>query len=95
MSRPTSVAAHSAHHTSTALVSKQPLAELLLANLRLLDLDLREDWPEITPRTFNTKDTQQNQKQRIKCTEWILYRLFELWDPEETRDVGITPEAQA
>lgn len=67
--------------------AKQPVAELLLANLRLLDLDLRADWPDVTAKTFSTKDTQQNQKQRIKCTEWILYRLFELWDSEETRDV--------
>jgi hypothetical protein len=85
MSRPVSVASYGALQLTPTL-HKQPLAELLLANLRLLDLDLREDWPDITIKTFSTKDTQQNQKQRIKCTEWILYRLFELWEPEETRD---------
>ena len=79
----------------TSAATKQPLVELLLANLRLLNLDLRQDWPELSPRTFSTKDAQQNQKQRIKCTEWVLYRLFEIWDPEETRDVGLLliPEA--
>jgi HAUS augmin-like complex subunit 6 N-terminus len=66
------------------------LSELFLTNLRLLDFDKRPDWPNITPKTYTTKDGQnQNQKQRIKCTEWVLYRLFELWDPEETRDVRL------
>lgn len=60
---------------------------LFLTNLRLLDLDRRSDWPEITPQTFSTKDAQQNQKNRVKAVEWTLYRLFELWDREETRDV--------
>ncbi|QDS69794.1 hypothetical protein FKW77_010398 [Venturia effusa] len=61
-------------------------AELFATNLRLLNFDLLEDWPAITSKTFSTKDVQQNQKQRIRCVEWALYRLFELWDPQETRD---------
>ncbi|KAH0343294.1 hypothetical protein KCU83_g8909, partial [Aureobasidium melanogenum] len=36
--------------------------------------------------TFDTKDALQNQKKRIACVEWSLYRLFELWDRETTRD---------
>jgi hypothetical protein len=60
---------------------------LFLTNLRLLDLDLRDDWPHITALTFSTKDSQQNQKKRIQCVEWALYRLFALWDPEETQNV--------
>lgn len=60
---------------------------LFLTNLRLLDLDLRDDWPDITALTFSTKDSQQNQKKRIQCVEWALYQLFALWDPEETRNV--------
>jgi hypothetical protein len=60
---------------------------LFLTNLRLLDLDLRDDWPDITALTFSTKDAQQNQKKRIQCVEWALYQLFALWDPEETRNV--------
>ncbi|RDL38899.1 Uncharacterized protein BP5553_03239 [Venustampulla echinocandica] len=59
---------------------------LFLTNLRLLDLDLRGDWPNITDRTFSTKDAQQNQKKRIHCVEWALCQLFELWDPEETQN---------
>ncbi|KFY44462.1 hypothetical protein V494_01462, partial [Pseudogymnoascus sp. VKM F-4513 (FW-928)] len=59
---------------------------LFLTNLRLLDLDTREDWPGITPVTFTTKDSQQNIKKRIQCVEWALFRLFELWDPEEARE---------
>jgi hypothetical protein len=60
---------------------------LFLRNLRLLDLDRCEDWPGITDLTFSTKDTQQNQKKRIQCVEWALYRLFSLWDPEGSRNV--------
>lgn len=62
---------------------------LFLANLRLLELDLRDDWPDITPLTFSTKDAQQNQKKRIQCVEWALYQLFALWDTEETQNVCI------
>src|ERR1700716_956616 len=57
---------------------------LFLTNLRLLDLDLLDDWPDITTLTFSTKDAQQNQKKRIQCVEWALYQLFAIWDPEET-----------
>ncbi|PVH73487.1 hypothetical protein DL98DRAFT_519903 [Cadophora sp. DSE1049] len=59
---------------------------LFLTNLRLLDLDLRADWPDISALTFSTKDAQQNQKKRIQCVEWALYQLFALWDAEETRN---------
>jgi hypothetical protein len=62
------------------------LLELYLTNLRLLDLDHRPDWPNITARTYATRDAQ-NQKQRIFCTEWALFRLFELWSPDETQYV--------
>lgn len=62
---------------------------LFLRNLRLLDLDQRDDWPGITEVTFSTKDTQQNQKKRIQCAEWALYHLFALWDPEEARNVRL------
>jgi hypothetical protein len=62
---------------------------LFLTNLRLLDFDLRDDWPDITALTFSTKDAQQNQKRRIQCVEWALYQLFAIWDPQETREVFI------
>ncbi|TVY64259.1 hypothetical protein LSUE1_G006909 [Lachnellula suecica] len=65
---------------------------LFLTNLRLLDLDLRKDWPDITTRTFHTtKDAQQNLKKRIQCVEWALYQLFSLWDPEETQNPFYPP----
>ena len=60
---------------------------LFLTNLRLLDLDKHHDWPSTLLQTLGGKDGQQNQKNRIRCVEWALYRLFELWDPEETRNV--------
>jgi len=68
-----------------------PLADLFVTNLRLLDLDKRPDWPDIDPKTFSSKDVLgQNQKARIRCCEWALYRLFEIWDPEDTKDVRFT-----
>lgn len=56
-----------------------------LTNLRLLDLDLLEDWPDITTATF--AGTTQNHKRRVQAVEWALYRLFEIWDPEDTASV--------
>lgn len=92
MSRPPSVASETQSMPPPPVPSKVTSfvdnSELLATNLRLLNLDLLEDWPTITSKTFSTKDAQQNQKQRIRCTEWALFRLFELWDPQETRDVG-------
>lgn len=77
MSRPNSI---------VSLQSSPSAAQLFVTNLRLLNLDRLPDWPSITPRSFSTKDRQQNQKQRIRCVEWALYRLFELWDPDETKE---------
>jgi hypothetical protein len=60
---------------------------VLVTNLRLLDLDLSPDWPGINAQTFSAKDATQGQKKRIQCTEWALYQLFSLWDPEEAKNV--------
>ncbi|KAL3486375.1 HAUS augmin-like complex subunit 6 N-terminus-domain-containing protein [Aspergillus germanicus] len=57
---------------------------VLIRNLQLLELDQLEDWPGVTPRTFSP--SSQNQRQRIKAVEWILYRLVAFWDPETARD---------
>ena len=62
---------------------------LLLTNLHLLDLDRRDDWPSLTAQTFTSKNTLQNEKTRIQCVEWAFYRLFETWDPVETKDVRL------
>ena len=72
---------------STQVATGPSNVVLFLTNLRLLDLDLRKDWPDITPLTFSTKDAQQNQKKRIQCVEWALYQLFTIWDSEEARNV--------
>ncbi|KAF2763077.1 hypothetical protein EJ05DRAFT_495918 [Pseudovirgaria hyperparasitica] len=59
---------------------------LFVTNLRLLDLHHLSDWPDITEASFATSSKDhQNQKQRIRQAEWALYRLFETWDPSETR----------
>ncbi|KAK6005026.1 hypothetical protein QM012_007805 [Aureobasidium pullulans] len=93
MSRPESVAgsAPNLSHTSRPLAPKPRAVSpsnisLFVSNLRLLNLDQRQDWPDITVQTFDTKDALQNQKKRVACVEWSLYRLFELWDRETTRD---------
>ncbi|RYN44362.1 hypothetical protein AA0114_g10032 [Alternaria tenuissima] len=59
-----------------------PDIRLFVTNLRLLDFDLREDWPGITVQTFSAKNADQ--RQRIGGTEWALFRLFEIWDANET-----------
>ncbi|KAJ2897164.1 hypothetical protein MKZ38_004931 [Zalerion maritima] len=62
---------------------------LFLTSLRLLDLDLLEDWPDITPQTFvsSAKDAAgQGQKRRVQCVEWALYHMFCIWDPDEARN---------
>ncbi|KAF2019436.1 hypothetical protein BU24DRAFT_439572 [Aaosphaeria arxii CBS 175.79] len=55
---------------------------VFVTNLRLLDLDLLPDWPNISVQTFSSKAADQ--KQRIGGVEWALFRLFEIWDHDET-----------
>ncbi|KAF5849659.1 hypothetical protein GGP41_005143 [Bipolaris sorokiniana] len=62
---------------------------LFVTNLRLLDFDLRDDWPDITVQTFSAKNADQ--RQRIAGTEWALFRLFEIWDPSETAQPFFPP----
>ncbi|KAL4874608.1 HAUS augmin-like complex subunit 6 N-terminus-domain-containing protein [Aspergillus karnatakaensis] len=57
---------------------------VLIRNLQLLELDQLDDWPSINLRTLSS--SSQNQRQRVKAVEWILYRLVALWDPEAARD---------
>lgn len=77
----TTAPAHAAHHVVSAL-------PLFLTNLKLLDFDLRSDWPGISAETFATGGTTaQGLKKRVQAVEWALFHLFALWDPEETRNV--------
>ncbi|TQS37689.1 hypothetical protein Golomagni_01832 [Golovinomyces magnicellulatus] len=74
----------SASNVITPPSHKEPSnISLFLTNLRLLNLDLHEDWPNIDSLTFSKNNLQQNQKKRISCVEWALYQLFVLWNPEE------------
>ena len=67
--------------------SRSPVAstttELLIKNLRLLDLDEEFDWPKIRPDTFAAADAVQNQRNRVYCAQWALFKLLEIWDPKE------------
>lgn len=77
--------------TNNKTLSLNPLpatdVRLFVTNLRLLDFDLRSDWPGITVQTFSAKNADQ--RQRISGTEWALFRLFEIWDPNETAQVSL------
>ena len=55
---------------------------LFVTNLRLLDLDLLPDWPNITVSSF----TNQDARTKIKCVEYALYQLFKLYDPATTAE---------
>lgn len=56
------------------------VTSLFVTNLRLLNLDLLQDWPNITVSSF------QDARAKIKCTEWALYQLFRLYDPATTAE---------
>jgi hypothetical protein len=56
--------------------------------LHLLDLDLLEDWPQVTVHTLSTRSQSQNLQLRVKAVEWSLFRLFELYNVQLARDVG-------
>lgn len=73
---------------STAGSSLPADAVLFVRNLQCLKLDALSDWPQICDVTFSAgKEATARQKDRIKAAEWVLFRLFELWDGKETRSV--------
>ncbi|KAL8690589.1 MAG: hypothetical protein Q9218_003993 [Villophora microphyllina] len=65
--------------------TKSPITAFI-TNLRLLNLDQLDDWPNVNPGLFAVKHARENQKQRIGCVEWALYQLFALWNPKETKN---------
>ncbi|KAJ5822594.1 hypothetical protein N7447_004934 [Penicillium robsamsonii] len=54
--------------------------DVFIRNLKLLRLDQREDWPDISLHSLTP--TSQNQRQRTRLIEWALYRLYTIWDLE-------------
>lgn len=62
---------------------------VLLTNLRLLDLDRHEDWPGDPTPSFTGKESPQKQKVRSQYAEWVLYRLYEIWDPRDCVQVRL------
>ena len=64
----------------------------LLRNLRLLELDEEFDWPAISHDTFAATDAIQNQKRRVRSAEWLLYKFFEILDPEDTFQVSLNSD---
>ncbi|KAI2085198.1 hypothetical protein LOZ36_004172 [Ophidiomyces ophidiicola] len=57
---------------------------IFIRNLKLLGLDRRPGWPDISPTIL--AGTQSNLRQRIQVVEWSLYHLFLLWDRTETHN---------
>lgn len=64
--------------------------KIFVTALLALKLHERSDWPSITLTTFVINNVLQNQKNRTRCIEWALYRLFEIWDPKQTKEVSIS-----
>ncbi|CAI7678149.1 unnamed protein product [Penicillium manginii] len=73
------MASRSARPKPLDWVTPPPLT-IFIRNLKLLQLDQRDDWPDITLRALSP--SSQNQRQRIRLVEWALYHLFATWDPE-------------
>ena len=40
----------------------------------------------VTEDLFAPKHVRENQKQRVRCVEWALYRLFESWSPKDAKN---------
>ncbi|KUL85378.1 hypothetical protein ZTR_06999 [Talaromyces verruculosus] len=57
---------------------------IFLRNIHLLQLDQQPDWPGLSRKLFS--GGQKTQTQRVKSVEWVLYQLFLLWDPSETKN---------
>jgi hypothetical protein len=53
-----------------------------------LDLNLLDDWPQVTERSFSTKAADQSLQQRVRMVEWCLFKLFELYSPHVANEVG-------
>ena len=79
------VRAMSSQPSQTSAWPSRSHVSTFVRNLHLLDLDQLDDWPEVTIQSFGAKASLQH---RIRCVEWSLYRLFELYDARATKDVG-------
>ena len=66
----------------------RPNSVLILTNLRLLGFEQRNDWPKASSQSFRQADLAQVRHDNVYFIEWILYRLFEIWDPDLTREVS-------
>lgn len=73
--------------SSEQLVSTITPLNTFLTNLRLLNLDQLRDWPNPVPAIFSASGPQGH-KRRLQIVEWTLFRLFEIYDPDETLSVG-------
>ncbi|EED20744.1 conserved hypothetical protein [Talaromyces stipitatus ATCC 10500] len=71
-------------HPSTPSWPAPSPVTIFLRNVHLLRLDQQPDWPGLSCKLFS--GGQKSQTQRVKSVEWVLYHLFLLWDPTETKN---------
>ena len=76
--------------TGTGTNKGRPNSTLILTNLRLLGFEQRNDWPTASSQPILQANLAQVRRDNVYFIEWILYRLFELWDAELTREVSGT-----
>jgi len=67
---------------SSSKSSDPTVVSLFVTNLRLLNLDLQLDWPDISVSSFCNNDART----RIRCTEFALFHLFRLYDRTMTAE---------
>lgn len=88
MSRETTLSLEVKGHVRTQSLKASSLSlgptvvSLFVRNLRLLNLDLQPDWPDISVSSFGNNDAST----RIRCTEFALFHLFRLYDPTTTSE---------
>ena len=77
-----------AHHGGRPHGRPTTDSEILIKNLRLLDLDEEFDWPHIRADTFAGAGSAVTTSEGQRAGYWALYKLLEAWDPQTTRKVG-------
>ena len=74
--------------TNTNTNTNATTISLVVTNVRLLGLVQRDDWPNIYEQSLLSESSAQSYERNIRFVEWILYRLFEIWDVDLTKEVS-------
>ncbi|KAH9812175.1 HAUS augmin-like complex subunit 6 N-terminus [Teratosphaeria destructans] len=79
---PSTTSLHTHHHPPKKSSLTSAVIALFHTNLRLLDLDLLPDWPDVHLTSFAAHDARH----RIRCVEFALFHLFRLYDAPTAAD---------